>query len=202
MFKRFPFGLSSSQDLFQSIMSEMFEDVEGVEVIVDDLLIWGESERQHDICLRRVLECAKQKTLKLNRDTSQMKLTEISYIGHILSKEGVKPDPKKVDAITQMDTPRQKEELQRFLGMVTYISMFIPNMSQTAAPLRSLLEKDVEWHWDDTKETSFQRLKQAVAEAATLTPESQSKSPWMQARKEWELSFYKKSNLLHMHQEL
>ena len=96
MFKRLPFGLSSSQDVFQSIMTE---DIDGVEVIVDDLLIWGENVSQHDARLKRVLDQAKQRNLKLNREKSQIKLTEISYIGHILSKDGVRPDPKKVEAI-------------------------------------------------------------------------------------------------------
>ena len=164
MFKRLPFGLSSSQDVFQSIMSEMFEDIDGVEVIVDDLLIWGENESQHDACLKRVLDRAKQR----NREKSQIKLTQISYIGHILSKDGVRPDPKKDEAIAKMNTPKDKEELQRFLGMATYLSKFIPNMSQTAAPLRSLLEKDIEWHWEDSQELTFQSLKQAVSRAATL----------------------------------
>jgi len=93
-------------------MSEMFEDIEGVEVIVDDLLIWGENESQHDARLRKVLERAKQRNLKLNKEKSQIKHTEVSYIGHILSKDGVKPDQKMVDAITRMETPRDQEELQ------------------------------------------------------------------------------------------
>ena len=156
MFKRLPFGLSSSQDVFQRIMSEMFE---GVEVIVDDLLIWGETKEQHNIRLKRVLKRARQCHLKLNKEKSQIKRTEITYIGHILSKDGIKPDPKKVDAITKMDEPTNKEGLQRFIGMATYLSKFIPNMSQTAAPLRSLLEKDVEWHWEEQQAESYQNLK-------------------------------------------
>jgi len=56
MFKRLPFGLSSSQDIFQRVMSEMFEDIEGVEVVVDDILVWGENEQQHDARLSQVLE--------------------------------------------------------------------------------------------------------------------------------------------------
>ena len=81
MFKRLPFGISSVQDVFQSVISEMFED--GVEVIVDDILIWGENEK-HDTRLKQVLNHAKQRNLKLNRKKSQIKLNQISYIGHIL----------------------------------------------------------------------------------------------------------------------
>ena len=63
-----------------------------------------------------------------------MPADEISYIGHTLGKEGLKPDPQKVRAITEMTRPQNKEELQRFLGMVTYIAKFIPNFSQVSAP--------------------------------------------------------------------
>ena len=99
-------------------MSEMFEDIEGVEVVVDDLLIWGETEAEHDERLRKVLERARQRNIKLNKAKSQIKLDEIHYIGHILNKDGLKPDTE-VKAICMMNSPESKEELQRFLGMVT-----------------------------------------------------------------------------------
>lgn len=106
MFTRLPFGISSAQDVFQSVMSEMFEDIDGVEVIVDDLLIWGESEEQHDSRLEKVLQRAEQRNLKLNKDKSQIKCKEISYVGHIVGKDGLKPDPKKIEAIVNMDAPK------------------------------------------------------------------------------------------------
>ena len=118
-------------------MSEMFEDIEGVEVIVDDLLIWGETEMEHDERLRKVLERTCLRNLKLNKEKSQkINLSEIHYIRHILNKEGLKPDPEKVKAICMMKSPESKEELQIFLGMVTYLGKFIPNPSQAAAPLK------------------------------------------------------------------
>ena len=168
MFKRLPFGISSAQDVFQSVMSEMFEDIDGVEVIVDDILIWGENEKQHDTRLKQVLNRAKQRNLKLNREKSQIKLNQISYIGHILGHDGLKPDPKKVKAIVNMKPPTDKEELQRFLGMMTYLTKFIPNFSQVAAPLRVLLEKNTEWHWTQKQETSFESLKRMITNSPVL----------------------------------
>ena len=162
MFKRLLFGISSAQDVFQSIMSEMFEDIEGVEVVIDDLLIWGTTEEEHDARLEKVLQRAQQQNLKLNKDKSQIKLKEIKYIGHILSEDGIKPDPKKVTAVTEMKPPTTKEELQRFLGMTTYLSKFISNYSTTSAPLRMLLEKNTEWHWMDQQKKAFQKLKNLI----------------------------------------
>ena len=68
----------------------------------------------------------------------------MSYIGHTLSEQGIKPDPKEVQVIRDMRSPTNKEELQRFLGMATYLSKFIPNYSDISAPLRVLLEKNTE----------------------------------------------------------
>lgn len=163
-FKRLPFGLSSAPDVFQRVMSEMFEDIEGVEVVVDDILVWGTTEEQHDARLRQVLERAQVHNLKLNETKCHIKQQEVSYIGHVLTKEGLKPDPKKTEAINSMSTPKNKEELQRFLGMITYLAKFIPNLSQAAEPLRTLLEKDIEWHWNEQQVHSFSTLKKLTTE--------------------------------------
>jgi len=168
MFKRLPFGLSSSQDIFQRVMSEMFEDIEGVEVVVDDILVWGENEQQHDARLSQVLERARLRNLKLNKTKCQMKKKQIAYLGHILTNQGLQPDPKKVQAVRDMPPPQDKEALQRFLGMLTYLSKFIPNLSQIASPLRALLEKDTTWEWDHEQQESFRQLKQLATTAPVL----------------------------------
>ena len=92
--------------MFQSIMSKVFEGIEGVKVLVNDLLIWGETEEQHHSKLEKGAE------QKLNKDKSQIKCKEISYVGHIIGRDELKPDPKKVEAIVNMAAPKD-EELQR-----------------------------------------------------------------------------------------
>ena len=129
MFKRLPFGLSSSQDIFQRVMSQMFEDIQGVEVVVDDILVWGQNEQQHDARLRQVLERARHRNLKLNKSKCQFRKQQVAYLGHILTNHGLKPDPKKTLAVKNMPSPANKEDLQRFLGMITYHSKFIPHFS-------------------------------------------------------------------------
>ena len=167
-FNRLPFGISSAQDVFQAVTSEMFEDIEGIEVIVDDILVWGSTVEEHDARLERVLERTQERNLKLNKDKSQIRLKEISYVGHILSQDGIKPDPRKVQAIMKLEIPENKEELQRFLGMTTYLSKFIPNYSHTSAPLRILLEKDCEWHWEEQQNVAFSALKRYITNAPVL----------------------------------
>ena len=127
-----------------------------------------QNEEQHDARLRKVLERARLQNLRLNKDKCHIKKHEISYVGHVLSKDGIKPDPKKTEAITEMPASKNKEELQRFLGMLTYLTKFIPNLSQAVSPLRTSLEKDVEWYWSNQQEHSFKMLKQLTIEAPVL----------------------------------
>ena len=166
MFKRLPFGLCSAQDVFQDVMSEIFSGIEGVEVIVDDLLVWAENKQQHDERLKQVLESARQKNLKLNKAKSLwMRLATLDTYS---AKKASSQIQKKVQAITEMKPPQSKEELQRFLGMVTYLAKFIPNFSQVSTPLRQLLEKETEWHWTESQEESFKKLKTLVTQSPVL----------------------------------
>ena len=83
--------------------------------------------------------------------------------GHVLSADGVKPDSKKVEAIIAMPTPANREDLQRFLGVVTYLPKFIPNMSQKSASLRQLLQKDIEWSWGQVEDDTLTCLKTSIS---------------------------------------
>ena len=110
MFKRLPFCLPSVQDIFQKVMTEMFEDTEGVEVVVDDILVWGTNEAEHDSRLIKVLDRAHLRNLKLNKTKCQFKKQEIAYLGHVLTKDGLKPDPKKTQAISEIKPPMRNQQ--------------------------------------------------------------------------------------------
>ena len=93
----------------------------------------------------------------------------VDYVGHVLCEEGLKPGVSKVRAISEMPVPQNREELGRFLGMVTYVSKFLPNLSQMNAPLRLLMKAEIQWHWDKEQKRSFESLKKAIMEAPVLT---------------------------------
>lgn len=80
----------------------------------------------------------------------------------------MRPDEEKVRAVTQLPPPKNRQELLRFMGMIQYLSTFIPNMSDISAPSRKLLEGDKEWHWEETQKRSFEHLKQFVTNAPSL----------------------------------
>lgn len=148
IFKRLPFGVSSAPEVFQKCIAQRLEDLEGVVNVIDDILVWGADKEQHNNRLRQLLDRIRSINLKLNKDKCKIGMTEIQYIGPIMSAEGLKPDQEKVRAIMDMRQPHDKAALMRFLGMVQYLTKFIPNLSDVSAPLRKLLEGNVVWPWE------------------------------------------------------
>ena len=167
-FLRAPFGIKSIPEMYQRCMSEIVEDIEGVEVIVDDILVWASTVEEHDKRLKLTLDRIRQNNIKLNESKCEFRKEEIDYVGHNLSSEGLKPAEEKIRAVKDMKKPENKKELQTFLGFITYLQKFLPNMSEISAPLRLLLENNIEWHWEELQEASFQKLKQLAIEAPVL----------------------------------
>ena len=108
----------------------MFEGLDGVAVVVDDILVWGKEDQEHDQRVLSMLERARQANLKLKKEKCDIRVSTLSYTGHQLTCDGVKPDPKKIRAIKEMPEPCDKKGLQRFLGMVQYAAKFIPDLSR------------------------------------------------------------------------
>ncbi|XP_048252566.1 uncharacterized protein K02A2.6-like [Haliotis rufescens] len=163
-FLRLPFGIRSAQDEFQRRIDECYEGLDGVAAIVDDVLVYGSTPEEHDHNLRNMLSRSRDKGIKLNEEKLEVGVTEIQYFGHILSAEGLRPDPAKVSAICSMNPPRDRSELETILGMVNYLAKFAPNLSEITSPLRQLLPKDVEFVWDHPQSTAFQRIKDIITQ--------------------------------------
>lgn len=167
-FRRLPFGISSAPEVFQKRSLEIFADIEGVFIVFDDLIIAAKDETQHDLILRKVLERAREANVRFNKAKLQLKVSSVKYLGHLISAAGVAPDTDKVTAILDMPVPNDKKSLQRFLGMVTYISKFIPNLSSITEPLRQLLKRNMEWIWNNQHERAIAQLKKSIATAPVL----------------------------------
>ena len=161
-FVRLPFGINSASEVFQRRMTQALDDIEGVAVIVDDILVWRTTVEEHNRRLQNALQRARELNLKLNKERSKIQTSELSYIGHLLTRDGVKPDPQKVNAIKEINTPEDKKELQRIMAMVNYLAKFIPNLSNVTVPLRELLKKDTAWHWEEIHQKAFKEIKSRV----------------------------------------
>ena len=145
-----------------------FEGIQGVKVIMDDIITYGSSQEEHDIRLRDVLERARDNNLRLKKSKCHIEKEEVQFHGHVFTRDGLKTDPEKVRAVVDMPRPTDKAGVQRLLGMVNYVSKFIPNTSDLTSPLRQLLHQDVEWHWEEQHETGFKKVKEALALSPVL----------------------------------
>ena len=101
--------------------------------------------RDHHANLVRLLQRCGERNIRLNKAKFDFKFQQVTFIGHLLSSEGVKPDPRKIDAIVNMETPVDVQGVQRLIGMAKYLSKFLTNLSELFQPLRKLTHKDAEW---------------------------------------------------------
>ena len=143
-FNRMPFGICVASNVAQRMVDDNYSDIPGVLAVHDDIIIAGKDTAEHDIALKQVLERARERNIKFNRSKVQLRVNQVKYLGDIVTTDGFKPDHDKIKAIIIIDMPepQNKQDLQRLLGMVNYLSQYIPNMSEITSPLRALLKKN------------------------------------------------------------
>ena len=166
-FLRMPFGAKMSQDVFQLRMDAILEQCPGVIGIHDNMVISGVDQADHDTNLTNLLNICQKEGLVLNSKKLELRRERVTFFGAEYSAQGMHPDPKKVQGITEMTVPKDKQQLQSFLGMVNYMGTFIPNLSHHTEPLQAMLKKDNMLHWEDQQTRSFQQVKTLIAKANT-----------------------------------
>ena len=171
---RMPFGISLAPEVFESKLQECLADLPGVKVIRDDILVVGygetdsEAQRNHDENVIRFLERARQVNLKLNKSKVKLRQAEVKFMGHVISKDGLKPDPDKVAAIKNMPKPTSKSEVLTLLGFVNYLSKFLPKLSDVSTPLRELTSNQAQFTWATHHDKAFTTIQQLVIQHPVL----------------------------------
>ena len=171
---RLPFGLSSAPEIWQRRMHEFVEGLEGVEVIADDFLIAGFENTDEEVNAslegneRAFFQKCREWNLKLNKSKLRRGQSTVAFMGHLLTPKGLKPNPRKVEAILEMPSPTDVKGVKRFLGMGNYHAKFLPLLSDMTQPLRKLEEKDVEWCWLEQHEQVFKTVKEYLTKAPVL----------------------------------
>lgn len=167
-FTRLPYGINSASEIFHSKVRQLLEELEGVDSFIDDIIVWASTKEEHDKRLKSLLDKAREVGIKFNREKCEFCVQEVTYLGHTFSAQGMHIDNNKLKAIIEMPKPADRSALERFIGMVNYLSKFIPHYSELVYPLRSLLKKGVEWTWDATHDSVVSQLKQALCTAPVL----------------------------------
>jgi len=143
-------------DLVLSGLQELF-------VYTNDIVIYATSLEEHARKYNLLIERLRKAILKLQPDKCEFLKTEVTYLEHIISKDGVKPDPKKLEAVRQFPRPKTSKNIKQFLGLAEYYKRFIPSFLK---PLTNLLKKFIKkrFDWTSAQKESFKILKQKLCE--------------------------------------
>ena len=168
-FKVMPFGLTNAPATFQCVMNEILQPFlrKFVLVFLDDILIYSPSMTSHLTHLRAVLQQLRKHQIYLKSSKCSFAQTQIDYLGHVISQEGVSTDSSKTDAMLSWPQPTTITELRGFLGLTGYYKCFVQNYGIIAKPLTQLLKKK-QFQWTAAATEAFQALKQAMSQTPVL----------------------------------
>ena len=167
--KRLPYGLNSSTEIFQRCIKEKLEGISNVFVNVDDILIFSKTREQHDATLNQVLGRIRECGLKLNSEKCKFKRDEVTYNGRVFSAHGMRPDPRKVEAIHTLPAPTNVPEVRRLIGMINYLARYVPNLTDVVQPIQSLVRSSTHFIWDTPQVEAFKKIQTMLASSAVLT---------------------------------
>ncbi len=167
-------GLTNAPAVFQAVMNDVFKPFLGrfVLIYLDDILVFSSSLDEHAEHLDAVLTTLAENSLFAKLTKSDFCKEKLKWLGHIITKDGVKMDPSKIQKILDWPTPKSAKELQSFIGLCGFFHTFIPNYATLVAPLDPLRNHTTPWTechpWSSDHEQAFKNLKQAIAHDITL----------------------------------
>jgi hypothetical protein len=168
-YKRLPMGIKNSPDIFQSVMNRLLGDLDFVKIYLDDVIITSNgSFADHMEKVRLVLERLNKANFRVNLKKSFFAQEELEYLGYIISREGIKPQPKKVEAILRLQPPQGVRDLRRFLGMVNFYRDLWRRRSHILAPLTAMCGKGAKFEWTDKCQEAFDEIKRVMSKEVTL----------------------------------
>lgn len=173
-FKRLMFGISCAPEIFQKTLERMLLGCEGVINYIDDILVFGKDLEQHDKRLDKVMTILKNNNVVLKEEKCIFRNKTVNFLGHVLSENGVRPLPKYVSTIQQFRPPTTVGELQSFLGLVNFVSKWIPDLATQTDPLRELLRShkgdgaNISNLWGSDQQKAFDSLKESLTNISTL----------------------------------
>lgn len=168
--KRLPMGLKTSPNAFSRAMTIAMSGLNYLQCIIylDDIIIMGRNLHQHNKNLIDIFTRLRKVNFKLNPLKCNFLQKEILYLGHVVTPDGIKPDPKKISVVQNYPVPKNTDEVRRFVAFVNYYRKFIPHFSEITQPLNNLLKKNIEFHWDNNCIRAFERLKIAISSPPLL----------------------------------
>ena len=171
---RLPFGLTVSSEIFQRRLTEALGDLPQTFCIADDIIVVGQGQNDCDAKKDLFLHAALLKkrchnrTIKLNERKAVTEQKEVTFMGHVITADGIRPDHNKVWAIRDMPTPQNIHDARRLCGMIQYLARFLPDLADMLEPIRALTRKNTQWDWNTDCHDSLHKIKNAISEAPVL----------------------------------
>ncbi|MCO5610779.1 hypothetical protein L7F22_065020 [Adiantum nelumboides] len=164
-----PFGLTNAPATFNRMMERIFRPHRNFTgVFFDDVIIYSKTIEEHKEHLKVIFQALRDNKLYVNQKKSEFFLQEIQYLGHIISKNGIRMDPAKLEVIKDWPNPRNLHEIRSFIGMCAYYRRFIEKFSLIAGPLHDLTKKNVKYVWTEKRQQAFDTLKQKLISQPVL----------------------------------
>ena len=157
-----PFGLAQAPAYFQLLMNKVLKGLKFMMTYLDDIIIFSQDELQHLEHLEIVFSHLWEAGLKMKHSKCDFFKSEIHYLGHLISPEGISPLPNKLDSIKHMPVPKSAKEIKQFLGLTGYYRKFVPRFADISRPLTTLMKKDVKFEWTSACQKSFELLKETL----------------------------------------
>lgn len=173
-YKRLMFGISCAPEIFQKTLERMLLGCEGVVNYIDDILIYGKDLIEHDSRLKKVISVLNENNVVIRNDKCCFRMEKVNFLGHELSGEGVRPLKKYISTIKEFRAPKTTGELQSFLGLVNFVSKWIPNYATVTEPLKILLRNktgdraDITESWGLEQKSCFESLKEIMTNISSL----------------------------------
>ena len=167
-YNKFLFGITSAPEYFQKKMSAVVDGLQGVLCLIDDILIFGRDKAEHDERLLAALNKIQNAGVTLNAEKCEFWCNQVKFLGHVISKNGVTPDPAKTAAIKEMEAPTNIIELRRFMGIVNQLGKFSPHLAELSSPLLELLSIKQAWLWGTRQEEAFTNIKTELTNPTVL----------------------------------
>ena len=164
---RLSFGPAPAPAIFQEIFDNLVSGIPYVAAYMADVIVTGRTKEEH-LNIKQVLAALNEYGMKLHLDKCELFRQQVTYLGHVVSADGLKPSEERVDAIVKIPTPKSVKQLESFIGELNYYRNFLPSFSTICAPLNRLRSQSVEWDWSAECDYSFSQLKEMLAQKTRL----------------------------------
>ena len=173
-------GLSSAPAIYQGIIKQILRFVKGVQQCLDDIALKGANLDDHLCKIKLVFQTLRQAEVKLKREKCVFVQLSIKYLGHILSGDGLPPNPKTIEAVVKAPPPANQERLESFLGLVQYYTRHIPNLSSLAGPIHELRKNVVRFESTQRRQSAYKSITTKLSGRRVFTSYNESSDLYLE----------------------